>query len=66
MMKTAIQVRSLTNEHEIHTFVYSDQDSRPDAGLFGGGYQYGDKVKIRYQPGTEIALKIEGKPSKHL
>jgi hypothetical protein len=29
-----------------------------------GGYQFGDKVVIQYLPGTEVALKIKGKPSK--
>jgi hypothetical protein len=29
-----------------------------------GGYQYGDQVKILYQPGQAVALEIHGKPSK--
>jgi hypothetical protein len=67
MMRTAIQVRSLVNEREIHTFVYSGQIRGQMQKLFDeGGYQYGDKIKIRYQPGTEVALKIKGKPSKPL
>jgi hypothetical protein len=67
MMRTAIQVRSLTNEKEVHTFTYSDQIRDQMQNLFDqGGYQYGDKVNIQYLPGTEIALKIKGKPSKSL
>ena len=67
MMQTAIQVRSLVNEREIHTFVYSDPIRGQMQKLFDqGGYQYGDKIEIRYQPGTEVALKIKGKPSKPL
>ena len=31
-----------------------------------GGYQYGDTVEIQYQLGTDVALKIIGKPSKPL
>jgi hypothetical protein len=65
MMATAIQVRSLVNGLEIHTFVYSDQIRDAMQKLLDqGGYQYGDQVVIQYQPGTEIALKINGKPSK--
>ncbi len=29
-----------------------------------GGYKYGDEVVIWYQQGTDVALKIKGKPSK--
>jgi hypothetical protein len=67
MMTTAIQVRSLVNGMEIHTFTYSDQIRDTMQKLVDqGGYQYGDQVEIQYQPGTEIALKIKGKPSKPL
>jgi len=31
-----------------------------------GGYQYGDKVTILYEPATLRAMKIKGKPSKPL
>jgi hypothetical protein len=67
MMTTGIQVRSLVNGLEIHTFTYSDQIRAAMQKLLDqGGYQYGDKVEIQYQPGTEVALKIKGKPSKPL
>src|ERR1700736_144080 len=65
MMTTGIQVRSLVNGLEIHTFAYSDQIRDAMLKLLDqGGYQYGDKVEIEYQPGSEVALKIKGKPSK--
>ena len=65
MMSTAIQVRSLVNEREIHTFVYSDQiRDKMQKLLDQGGYQYGDNVVIQYQPGSDVALSIKGKPSK--
>ena len=65
MMSTAIQVQSLVNEREIHTFTYSDQIRDQMLKLLDkGGYQFGDKVVIQYQPGTDVALKIKGKPSK--
>jgi hypothetical protein len=67
MMTTGIQVRSLVNGMEIHTCTYADQIRDAMQKLLDqGGYQYGDQVEIQYQPGTEIALKIKGKPSKSL
>ena len=65
MMINAIQVRNPDNMHEIHTFVYSDQIRPRMQAMFNrGAYQYGDRVVIRYMPHSEVALKIEGKPSK--
>jgi hypothetical protein len=29
-----------------------------------GGYQYGDKVTVYYEPATSSAIKFKGKPSK--
>jgi hypothetical protein len=29
-----------------------------------GGYQYGDKVTVFYEPATLKAIKFKGKPSK--
>jgi hypothetical protein len=60
-----IQVRKADNMREIHTFAYSDRIRDDMQTLFNnGGYQYGDKVKIVYQPGAEIALRIRGRHSK--
>jgi len=65
MTVTAIQVRSLTNPAEIHTFAYSEQLRDPMLALLDrGGYQYGDQVEIEYDPKTQTALKIKGKPSR--
>jgi hypothetical protein len=67
MLSNSIQVRSLVNGLEVHTFAYSDQiRDRMQTMLNNGGYQYGDKVVIWYQPGTDVALRIKGKPSKPL
>ena len=67
MMPAGIQVRSLENNLEIHTFAYSDQIREAMQKLRDqGGFQYGDQVEIEYQPGTEVALKIKGRPSKPL
>jgi hypothetical protein len=67
MLSNSIQVRSLTNGLEVHTFAYSSQIQDTMQKLFdAGGYQYGDKVEIWHMQGAEIALKIKGKPSKPL
>jgi hypothetical protein len=64
---TAITVRSRTNERIIRTFSYGAQiRDKMEKILDRGGYQYGDKVEIYYQPGTDVALRIKGKPSKPL
>ena len=63
----AITVRNLEpgHEREIRTFSYSDGiKSQMQKILDAGGYQYGDKVEILYTPGSTVALRIQGKPSK--
>lgn len=53
------------NERVIHTFTYSPEvKAKMQAIIDSGGYQYGDRIKIRYTPGATIALKIHGKPSR--
>jgi hypothetical protein len=65
MMINAVQVRSIADEREIHTFIYSDQIRDRMQALFNsGGYQYGDRVEIRYMHGSDVALNIKGRPSK--
>ena len=62
-----ITVRSKENELAVLTFTLAEEASVKMQKLVDkGGYQYGDKVEIQYQPGTEVALKIKGKPSKPL
>jgi hypothetical protein len=65
MMINAVQVRSLADEREIHTFSYSDQIRDRMQALFNnGGFQYGDRIEIYYMRGSEVALNIKGKPSR--
>jgi len=62
-----ITVREQANELMIHTFTFSPEiKDKMQATLDAGGYQYGDKVKILYQPGQTVALRVFGKPSKPL
>ena len=65
MLYQSMQVRSLVDMREIHTFAYSPQIRDKMQNIFNaGGYQYGDKVVVWYRSGEDIALKIKGKPSK--
>jgi hypothetical protein len=60
-----IQVRSRENAAQVRSFSYTAAVSAQMARLRGkGGYRYGDRVKIMYAPGSDVALRIKGKPSK--
>jgi hypothetical protein len=60
-------VREQGNERMIHTFTYAEGlQAKMQQIADAGGYQYGDKVKILYQRGQSVALKIHGRPSKPL
>jgi hypothetical protein len=61
----AITVRGRKDSRVVRTFTYSRAlRAKVDKLLETSGYQYGDRVKIFYQPGTDVALAISGKPSK--
>jgi hypothetical protein len=61
----SIIVRDPKDSRFIHTFTYSPKvKEQMDKIIAKGGYQYGDKVEIHYQPGQDVALEIKGKPSK--
>jgi hypothetical protein len=63
----SIVVREQANELVIHSFSFAPElKDKMQAVLDKGGYQYGDKVNILYQPGQTVALRIHGKPSKPL
>jgi hypothetical protein len=63
----SIIVREEANGMMIHTFTYAPElKDKMQQILDWGGYQYGDKVKILYQQGQTVALKVLGKPSKPL
>ena len=61
----AITVRSEENERALRTFTYSPEVREKILAIIDhGGYQYGDRVTIRFEPGTSVAMKIKGKASK--
>ena len=59
-------VREQANSMMVHTFTYSPalQAAIQKIVDAGGGYQYGDKIKILCQHGQTVAFRIDGKPSK--
>ena len=62
-----ITVRAKGNDMAVRTFPLSEAASTKMQKIIDkGGYQYGDKVTILYEPATLRAMKIKGKPSKPL
>ncbi|HUL17347.1 MAG TPA: hypothetical protein VLV88_15220 [Terriglobales bacterium] len=60
-----ITVRAKDNELDLQTFSLSQEVSQKMQAIIDkGGYQYGDKVTIYYDPTSHVAMKIKGKPSK--
>jgi hypothetical protein len=63
----SIMVRDEKSALTILTFTYAPElRDKMQKILDSGGYQYGDKVKIRYQMGQTVALDVRGRPSKPL
>ena len=60
-----ITLRAKGNDMAIRTFPLSQNASTKMQQIIDkGGYQYGDKVTVYYDPATEQAIKFKGKPSK--
>ncbi len=60
-----ITVRAKGNDLGIRTFPLSEAASAKMQKIVDkGGYQYGDKVTVFYEPATSKAIKFKGKPSK--
>lgn len=60
-----ITVRAKDSDLTIQTFPLSEKVAAKMQEIIDkGGYQYGDKVTVYYDPQTRKALKIKGKPSK--
>jgi hypothetical protein len=63
----SIVVREQVDGRMVHTFTYAPELQAQMQKLADqGGYQYGDKVRILYQQGQTVALRVRGKPSKAL
>ncbi len=60
-----ITVRAKGNDMAIRTFPLSETAAAKMQKIVDkGGYQYGDKVTVYYEPATSKAMKFKGKPSK--
>jgi hypothetical protein len=62
-----ITLRAMGNDLAIQTFPLSEAASAKMQQIIDrGGYQYGDKVKLEYDPTSLKVVKFKGKPSKSL
>jgi hypothetical protein len=60
-----ITVRAKGNDMAIRTFALSPEAATKMQSIVDkGGYQYGDKVTVMYNPSSLQAVKLKGKPSK--
>ena len=60
-----ITLRAKGSDLTIRTFPLSEAASAKMQRIVEkGGYQYGDKVTVYYDPATSKAMKFKGKPSK--
>jgi len=60
-----ITLRAKGNDMSLETFTLSEvAATKMQTIVDKGGYQYGDKVTVYYDPTTKQALKVKGKPSK--
>ena len=60
-----ITVRSAADARMIYTFRLSPKVRDEMVKIMeGGGYQVGDKVEIHHEPGSDVVVRIKGKPSK--
>jgi hypothetical protein len=62
-----ITVRAKGNDMAIQTFALSPEAAaKMQAIVDKGGYQYGDKITLLYDPANLQVVKLKGKPSKAL
>jgi len=62
-----ITVRARGNDMTIQTFALSEQAStKMQQTIDKGGYQWGDKVTVLYDPTSRKAIKVKGKASRPL
>jgi hypothetical protein len=60
-----ITVRAKGNDMAIRTFALSPEAATKMQEIVEkGGYQYGDKITVMYNPSSLQAVKLRGKPSK--
>lgn len=63
--RNSMTVKVVGDEMRVLSFTYADSaQPQVQKALDSGGYQNDDQLKVKYVPGTSIALKIRGKASK--
>jgi hypothetical protein len=62
-----VTVRAKGNDMSIRTFTLSEQAATKMQQIIDkGGYQWGDKVTVLYDPASLKAVRVKGKPSRPL
>ena len=62
-----ITLKAVGNDMAVQTFPLGEAASTKMQQIMDkGGYQYGDKVKLEYDPQSMKVVKFKGKPSKSL
>ena len=62
-----VTLKAKGNDMAIQTFPLAEKASAKMQTIIDkGGYQYGDKITVYYDPQTHQALKFKGKPSRPL
>ena len=62
-----VTLRAMGNDLGLQTFPLSQRvAAKMQKIIDNGGYQYGDKITVYYDPQTRTALKLKGKPSRPL
>ena len=65
--RAQITVKALGNDMSVQTFALSAAAADKMQQIVDkGGYQYGDKIKLEYDPQSLVVVKFKGKPSKPL
>ncbi|HEY4980156.1 MAG TPA: hypothetical protein VII25_13390 [Candidatus Acidoferrum sp.] len=60
-----VTVRAKNNETAVQTFpLTGEAASKMQAFIEKGGFQYGDKITVYYDPQSLQAVKFKGKPSR--
>ncbi len=65
--RAQITVRALGNDQSIQSFPLSEAATEKMQQIIDrGGYQYGDRIRLEYDPQSLKVVKFKGKPSKPL
>ena len=65
--RAQITVKAKGNDMAVQSFALSTAAAeKMQLVINQGGYQYGDKIKLEYDPQSKTVMKFKGKPSKPL